>query len=95
MISVSSWTASSAPATSEKVTLGWSLVILRARLLPKLMTLFPPPCIELMNRMKNSTMSKMGARVPSNVSQKPVFCGSTEYAMSCSSSWAATSVICV
>ena len=25
---MSSWTASSAPATSEKVTLGWSLVIL-------------------------------------------------------------------
>ena len=95
MISVSSCTASSVPATSEKVTLGWSLVILLARLLPKLMTLFPPPCMELMNRMKNNTMSRMGARVPSNVSQKPVFWGSTEYGMSCLSSWAATSVIWV
>jgi hypothetical protein len=49
----------------------------RARLLPKLITLFPPPCMELMNSIKNSTMSSMGARVPSSVSQNPVFCGST------------------
>jgi hypothetical protein len=34
--------------------------------------------MELMNRMKNNTISSIGARVPSRVSQKPVFCGSTE-----------------
>jgi hypothetical protein len=33
--------------------------------------------MELMNRTKKSTMSSMGASVPSSVSQKPVFCGST------------------
>ena len=76
LISVSSWTASSAPATSAKVTLGWSLVILFARLLPKLITLLPPPCMELMKRTKNSTMSSMGATALKSVSQKPVFCGS-------------------
>ena len=76
LISVSSCTASSAPATSENVTLGESFVILRARLLPKLITLLPPPCMELINRTKKSTMSRMGASVPRRVSQKPVFCGS-------------------
>jgi hypothetical protein len=92
LISVSSWTASSAPATSEKVTFGWSLVILRARLLPKLMTRLPPPCIELMNRMKNRIMSMMGARVPIRVNQNPLFGGSTSNGMSASLSCEATSV---
>ena len=70
---MSSWTASS-PAATSKVTLGWSLVSLRARLLPKLITLFPPPCMELMNRMKNNTMSRIGARVPSRSGRPPVSC---------------------
>ena len=53
LISCSSSTASSRPATSAKVILGWSLLRTLARDLPKLMTRLPPPCIWLMmNRKK-------------------------------------------
>ena len=44
-ISATSSFASSQPATSAKVVLICSCVIIRARLLPKLMALPPPPCI--------------------------------------------------
>ena len=51
LISWSSSTVSSMPATSLKVTLGESTLTRLARLLPKLITLEPPPCIWFM--MKN------------------------------------------
>ncbi len=46
LISTSSATASSAPATSENVTLGWSLLATLGLALPNCMTRLPPPCIE-------------------------------------------------
>jgi len=50
LISSSSSTASSTPATSLKVILGWSTAMRLARDLPKLITLLPPPCIWFIGR---------------------------------------------
>ena len=66
LISSSSSTASSTPATSLKVILGWSTAIRLARDLPKLMTLLPPPCIWFMRKMKMTTMRRMGRKVLSS-----------------------------
>ena len=63
LISWSSSTASSAPATSLNVTLGESTLTRLARLLPKLMTLEPPPCIWFMMKNQNPMMSRMGRMV--------------------------------
>ncbi len=60
MISCSSSTASSAPATSLKVTLGASTLTRLARLLPKLITLEPPPCIWFIMKNQNPRISRMG-----------------------------------
>ena len=61
LISCSSSTASSTPATSLNVTLGESALTRLARLLPKLMTWEPPPCMRrIMNTMK-PTMSASGS----------------------------------
>jgi hypothetical protein len=76
LISVSSCTASSALVTSEKVTFGESLEICFALLLPKLMILLPSPRIESIKRMKNNTISWMGASLPITESQIPVDRGS-------------------
>ncbi len=62
MISCSSSTASSAPATSLKVTLGESTLTRLARLLPKLMTLEPPPCIWFIMKIQTPMMRTMGMR---------------------------------
>ena len=57
MISSSSSTASSAPATSANVVFGVSLVISFALDLPNCMTRPPPPCIWLKkNRMRKARM---------------------------------------
>ncbi len=61
MISWSSSTASSTPATSLKLTLGESGETLRARLFPKLMTLEPPPCIWFMMNSQKPMMSSSGS----------------------------------
>ena len=61
MISCSSSTASSAPATSANVVLGVSLLTSLALDLPKFMTREPPPCIWFM-RNKNRTSSRMIGR---------------------------------
>jgi hypothetical protein len=53
LISVSSWTASFAPATSANVTFGESLVMRLARLLPKLITRLPLPCMLLIKKRKS------------------------------------------
>jgi hypothetical protein len=58
LISSSSSTASSAPATSEKVVFGVSLLAILALDLPNCITRLPPPCTEL-SRKKNSTPMMM------------------------------------
>ncbi len=73
MISSNSSTASSTPATSLNVILGWSTATRFARDLPKLMTLLPPPCIWFIKKMKKTTMRRMGAKVPSNVTHTELF----------------------
>ena len=60
MISCSSSTASSQPATSLNVTLGESTLTRFALLLPKLMTLEPPPCIWFMMKIQNPMMRMNG-----------------------------------
>ena len=54
LISWSSSTASSAPATSLNVTFGESGDIRLARLLPKLITFEPPPCTWFMRKIQNA-----------------------------------------
>ena len=54
LISWSSSTASSAPATSLNVTFGESGDMRFARLLPKLMTFEPPPCTWFMRKIQNA-----------------------------------------
>lgn len=61
MISWSSSTASSDPATSAKVVLGVSLVISLALDLPNCMTLEPPPCIWFIRNRKTTTMRTKGS----------------------------------
>ena len=63
LISCSSSTASSQPATSLNVTLGESTLTRLALLLPKLMTLEPPPCIWFMMKNQNPMMSRIGRMV--------------------------------
>ena len=63
LISWSSSTASSTPATSLNVILGESTDIRLARLLPKLITLEPPPCIWFMSRIQITKNSRNGRMV--------------------------------
>ena len=63
LISCSSSTASSTPATSLNVILGESTDIRLARLLPKLMTLEPPPCIWFIRKIQNTKKSRKGSSV--------------------------------
>ena len=60
LISWSSWTASSAPATSRKVILGASTDIRLARDLPKLITREPPPCIWFIRKIQKAKKSRKG-----------------------------------
>ena len=69
LISYSSSTASSAPATSAKVVFGVSLVIIFALDLPKLSTREPPPCICDMKNSSRSTSSAIGSRLTSRLTQ--------------------------
>ena len=69
LISTSSATASSAPATSAKVTLGWSLLPTLGLALPNCITRFPPPCIEyMMNR--NTPNSRISGSQLASVARK-------------------------
>jgi hypothetical protein len=63
LISSSSSTASSAPATSANVVLGVSLVISLALDLPNCMTREPPPCIWLKKKRKTATSRMIGSSV--------------------------------
>ena len=60
MISYSSSTASSAPATSAKVVLGMSLFSILARDLPKPKPIRAPPCMRE-NIMNKPTSSSSGS----------------------------------
>ena len=62
MISWSSSTASSQPATSEKVVFGVSLVMSLALDFPKFMTREPPPCIWFIRNRKTTTIRTKGSR---------------------------------
>ncbi len=66
LISCSSSTASSAPATSLNVTFGESGDMRLALLLPKLMTLEPPPCIWFMRKIQNPIRRMNGSRLMSS-----------------------------
>ena len=69
MISWSSSTASSTPATSRKVIFGESTDMRFARDLPKDMTFEPPPCIWLMMNSQNSRKITNGRTYVSSESQ--------------------------
>src|SRR3954452_8166920 len=73
LISCSSSTASSAPATSENVVLGVSLVTCLALDLPKAMTPRPPPCMEL-NSQNSSRSSTMNGRKLTRIETKTLSC---------------------
>jgi hypothetical protein len=73
LISWSSSTASSEPATSENVTLGMSLLTSRARDLPKFMTREPPPCIWPMRNQKMPRMMMSGRTVMSRLDHQDGF----------------------
>src|ERR671926_1738238 len=62
LISCSSSTASSTPATSRKVIFGESGVIRFARDLPKLITFEPPPCTWFMRKIQKPKRSTKGRR---------------------------------
>ncbi len=66
MISWSSSTASSAPATSAKVVFGMSLETIFALDLPKFMMRLPPPCMFDMRKKNRKTMIAIGRRVNSS-----------------------------
>src|SRR2546429_3618765 len=63
LISCSSSTASSTPATSLKPIFGESGVIRFARDLPKLITFEPPPCTWFMRKIQKPKRSTNGRRV--------------------------------
>ncbi|CAB5009922.1 unannotated protein [freshwater metagenome] len=67
LISWSSSTASSAPATSAKVVCGISLVISFALDLPNFMMPDPPPCICPMKKKSKKIIEAIGSRETSNV----------------------------
>ena len=62
LISCSSSTASSTPATSLKVIFGESGAMRLARLLPKLITFEPPPCTWFMRKIQNPKKRTNGSR---------------------------------
>ena len=63
LISCSSSTASSAPATSANVVFGVSLVTCLALDLPKAMTPRPPPCMELNSQNSRSSRIRNGRKL--------------------------------
>ena len=68
MISSSSSTASSSPATSANVTFGWSFDDDLACDLPKPMTRLPPPCTWPSTHSSTSASSTNGSRLKSRLS---------------------------
>src|SRR5579862_9401220 len=84
LISCSSSTASSTPATSLNVILGESTDSRLARDLPKLITLLPPPCIWFIRNIQKTKNSRNGRRVISALHHgepptvEPSICGYPE-----------------
>ena len=81
------------PATSLKVTLGESTLTRLARLLPKLITLEPPPCIWFMMNNQNTDDEherQQASRVRLPHQAPPGFCG-----MSCTLYWSMSWVVVV
>ena len=70
MISWSSSTASSAPATSAKVVFGVSLLTSLALDLPNCMTREPPPCIWLKRNRTGRPGCRIGSRVISRLTDQ-------------------------
>ena len=72
LISWSSSTASSTPATSLKPIFGESGAIRFARDLPKLITLEPPPCIWFIRKIQKPIRSRIGRNEAiTDVQEKP------------------------
>ncbi len=72
MISCSSSTASSTPATSLKPIFGESGAIRFARDLPKLITFEPPPCIWFIRKIQKPISSRIGRNdAIADVHEKP------------------------
>ena len=72
MISCSSSTASSTPATSLKPILGESGVMRFARDLPKLITFEPPPCTWFIRKIQKPISSRNGRNdATSETHEKP------------------------
>ena len=69
MISCSSCLASSQPATSLNVTLGWVSISTRALVLPNLSAALPPDCIWRSMKSQKPKMSTIGSQVNSTESQ--------------------------
>ena len=82
LISSSSSTASSTPATSLKVIFGWSLVTTFALALPKDMTRLPPPCICCMRKKKIPMMIRNGRKLVRMPTQTDWFWGLTSWGTS-------------
>ena len=74
LISWSSSTASSQPATSAKVTLGSSFDTWRAFALPNCITRLPPPCIELRTNRNRPNSTIIGRRLNSSDVQMESSC---------------------
>ena len=72
LISWSSSTASSTPATSLKLIFGESGAMRFARDLPKLITFEPPPCIWFIMKIQKPSRSRIGRIEPiSEAHEKP------------------------
>ena len=89
MISWSSSTASSTPATSLKPIFGESGAMRFARDLPKLITFEPPPCTWFIRKIQKPIRSRNGRNDPiSAVHEKPpVPFESHVTSFACSRSW--------
>src|SRR6195952_717540 len=74
LISCSSSTASSAPATSENVVFGVSLVTCLALDLPNAMTPRPPPCMELNSQNMTPSSSRIGKKAARRLQGAVVLC---------------------
>ncbi len=72
LISSSSSTASSAPATSLNVVFGVSLLISLAFDLPNCMTREPPPCIWLKKKRNSRTRIRIGRKLMSRLTTQLV-----------------------
>ncbi len=87
MISWSSSTASSDPATSVNVVLGVSFVISFAFDFPKFITREPPPCIWFIRKRKTTTMRTKGSSESSTLTNGFCFDGETVYPSLISPVW--------